>query len=117
MKRDEIFERLEPPPNGLGTLRARIERANRPRRVWRIPALAFAAAAVAVVIWIVVRRDDPVRAARQHQGSAEMALGLAPLPTTPATLDDDARATTALLEVQTSNPKVAFYWVGSTTWR
>jgi hypothetical protein len=116
MKRDEIFERLDPPPHGLLALRERIEGARRPYR-WRLPALAFAAVAMAMVIWVVVRRDDPVRAARLHGDTPEMALGLAPLPTAPATISDDARTTTAMIEVHTSNPNVAFYWVGSTTWK
>ena len=39
------------------------------------------------------------------------------MPAAVVTIEDDERATTALAEVPTRDPKVAFYWVSSTTWR
>jgi hypothetical protein len=39
------------------------------------------------------------------------------MPVAAAAIDDSARATTALAEVKTSNPRVAFYWVSSMDWK
>jgi hypothetical protein len=118
MKRDELFEKLEPPPGGLARLRARMDA--RPRRKRVVVPLAFAFAAAAIVLLVVVGRGraaDPLSAARQRGDAPEIALGLARMPGAAVTIDDEARATTALAEVPTQDPHVAFYWVSSTTWR
>ncbi len=119
MKHDEIFERLEPPHNGLARLRSRIDAGD--DRWWvsvaRVAPLAFVAAAIVLVIIVVTRRNDPIAEARHHTGTAEIALGIAPMPTETVAVDDDARTTTALTEVRTTNPNVAFYWVSSTSWK
>jgi hypothetical protein len=116
MRRDEIFERLEPPPGGLAALRARMDA--RPRRAHLLVPLALAVAA-AVVLLVVGRGRTPdlVAAARQRGDAPEIELGLAPRPASPVAVEREDRATTALAEVQTADPRVVFYWVSSTTWK
>ena len=116
MRRDEIFEKLDPPRDGLTTLRARM--ASPRRRARPLAALAFAAAAAAVVL-VVMSRDrgpDLVSAARQNGDTPEVALGLAPVPAAAVAIEPGHRATSALAEVHTTDPNVSFYWVSSTTW-
>jgi hypothetical protein len=118
VKHDDIFEPIDPPSGGLATLRARMEA--RPRVFRRVAPLAFAAAAVALVVLYFTRREsapDLVTAARMLGGVPEIALGLAPMPGVPVAIAADDRATTALAEVRTANPSVAFYLVSSTTWK
>jgi hypothetical protein len=122
MKHDEIFERLEPPPGGLGRLRARLvreeEKKARARRVTSL-GLGLVFAALSLVLFFTTRRTttDPVASARLHAGGAEVALGLATLRGGGVVVvDRESRATTAIAEVQTTNPNVAFYWVSSTQW-
>ena len=118
MKHDEIFERLNPPPGGLAALRARMDA--RPRVLRRVAPFAFAATALALLLFYFIRREsapDLVLAARLMGEAPEVALGLAPMPAAAAAIPAGDRATTALAEVRTSNPNVAFYWVSSTTWR
>jgi len=57
---------------------------------------------------------DLVAAARQHGAPEQVVLGLAPGLGRTAAPADGVRGTTALAEVRTSNPAVAFYWVSST---
>ena len=120
MKREDVFERLEPPPGGMAKLRERM--AARPavsflRAPRLVPVAAvLAIAAVLMLFWYRGRPPDLVAAARQHGGLEEGALGLAPASRGSAALPDKDRATTALAEVPTSNPTVAFYWVSSTAW-
>jgi hypothetical protein len=120
MRRDELFERLEPPPGGLASLRARMAapRRRRPSRARVGAVLAFAVAAAALVLVVASRGRAPdlVAAARQRGGTPEVALGLAPMPAAVVAIDPAERATSALAEVPTTDPNVAFYWVSSTTW-
>ena len=117
MKHDEIFERLAPPAGGLATLRTRLEaRGDRARRL-ALPAFALALAMLALFLWKRSAAPDPIAAARSSGGLAEVSLGLAPMPSVVVTIEEESRATTALAEVPTSNPNVAFYWVSSTAWR
>jgi hypothetical protein len=118
MKHEDVFEHLEPPPGGLARLRERMtpRRASIPRRLFPVAA-ALALAALVLLFWSRRTTPDLVAAARDRGGLDQVALGLAPVPSAPAALTDDARATTALAEVPTSNPTVAFYWVSSTAWR
>lgn len=51
MKRDEVFEVLEPPPHGLTRLRARMEERRARRFAWPVLVAVSAAAALAVVFW------------------------------------------------------------------
>lgn len=113
MKRDAIFERLDPPPHGLASLRARMDARRRTRAVRRIAPFAFAVVLVVIALVVARRRTDPVSVARQHADTAEIALGIAPMPTAAAMIDDSARSTSAMVEVRTENPNVAFYWVSS----
>lgn len=113
MKHKEVFERLEPPPGGLAKLRERIVQPSE-RRHFLPLAGAIAAAAALILVWSSGRAPDLVGAARQRGGLEEVALGLAPSPGPTAAVQE--QRTSALAEVPTSNPSVAFYWVGSTTW-
>jgi hypothetical protein len=115
MKREDVFERLEPPPGGVAKLRERM--TARPSSVARrlVPvAAALAIAAIVLLFWSRGTTPDLVAAARHRAGLEQVALGLAPAPGGSAVLTDEERATTALAEVPTSNPTVAFYWVSST---
>lgn len=118
MRRDEIFERLDPPSGGLASLRARMA-APRPSlaRRFAVPAFAVAAAAIIFVFLSRDRSPDLVTAARQRGDTAEIALGLAPMPAAAVAIDPELRGTSALAQVRTTNPNVAFYWVSSTTWK
>jgi hypothetical protein len=117
MKREDVFERLEPPPGGVAKLRERT--SARPSSMARrfVPvAAALAIAAVLLLFWSRGRTPDLVAAAHARGGLEEVSLGLAPALDRSAALTGDVRATTALAEVPTSNPAVAFYWVSSTAW-
>ena len=121
MKREDVFERLEPPPGGVAKLRERmsVRRWSMPARARRVAPFAAALAVAAVVLllfWPRGRAPDLLAAAREHGGADEVLLGLAPALARSAALTPDARATTGLAEVPTSNPSVAFYWVSSTAW-
>lgn len=111
MKREDVFERLEPPPGGLAGLRERITRPRETRRFVPL-AGALALAAGLLLVWSSDRTPDLVTAARQRGGPEEIALGLAPAHGEAAVVQ--AQTTSALAQVPTSNPSVAFYWVGST---
>jgi hypothetical protein len=117
MKHEDVFEQLEPPRGGLAKLRERMA----PRPSWMARRLVpmTAALAVAAVVLFLSRRGkapDLVAAAHHHGGVEEVSLGLAPSPGGPLVPTAGGRATTALAEVPTSNPTVAFYWVSSTAW-
>ena len=118
MKRDDVFERLEPPPGGMAKLRERMTARSSPAVRRLVP--TFAALAIAAVVLLFLFRSRPappdlVTAAR-HQGALEqVALGLAPSSGSPVALTAEERGTTALAEVRTTNPTVAFFWVSSTT--
>ena len=119
MKRKDVFERLEPPPGGLAKLRK--ELTSRPSSTARrfgpaAAALAIAAGLLLFLFWSRVTTPDLVAAARLRAGPEQIALGLAPASVESAALTDQERATTALTEVPSANPAVAFYWVGSTAW-
>ena len=115
MKREDVFEVFEPPAGGLSALRARLE-ARPLRRLRFAPIAAFAMAAAA--LYVLSRPDAPdlVKAAGRHADPSAVALGLAPMPEAPVALAREQRGTTALAEVKTSNPDVAFYWASSTAW-
>jgi hypothetical protein len=117
MNHDEIFERLEPPAGGLATLRTRLEARSNPARRLALPAFALAVAMLALFLSKQGAPLDPLAVARSSGGPAEVSLGFAAMPSAVVTIEEASRATTALAEVPTSNPNVAFYWVSSTTWR
>lgn len=119
MKRSELWRRLEPPPGGLAGLHARMHARPSVARRRATLALSFALAAGVLFFLVMSRRRalDPVAAARRQGAASEIALGLAPMPANPVAIDAEARATTALVEVRTYDPKVSFYWVSSTSWR
>lgn len=92
MKREELFEVLEPPPHGLTRLRARIDE-RRYLRVGRWLLVSAIAAAVLVVLWPRERVDllTPAAALTQQREAVE-ALG-------------DTRIT----PLTSTNPHVAVY--------
>ncbi len=120
MKREEVFEQLEPPAGGMAKLRERMTARPTVTSIFRarryVPvAGALAVAAVVLLWWYRGRAPDLVAASRQLGGLDQVALGLAPAPAGSASLTESGRATGALAEVPTSNPEVAFYWVSSTS--
>ena len=117
MKREDLFEQLEPPPGGVAKLRERMTARPSPLVRRLVPAAAARAIAAGVLLFWSRREKAPdlVAAARHRAGLEQVALGLAPAPAGSAALTEEERATTALAEVPTSNSKVAFYWVSSTT--
>jgi hypothetical protein len=114
MKRDELFDVKEPPNGGLARLRQRLD--ERPR-VFRWPIAVGLAAAIALLLLLVrARRDIPdlVAEASARGEASSIGLGLAPVPRSAVILEPSTM--TAMVEVTTSDPKVAFYWVSSTAW-
>jgi hypothetical protein len=116
MRREEIFERLDPPPGGLAALRARVD--PRPSRARRVVPLGLTIAA-AVVVFLVVRGRGPdlVTAARERGDASAVALGLTAMPAATAAIEPEDRASTALARVRTEDARVTFYWVSSTAWK
>jgi hypothetical protein len=113
MKREDLFEVLEPDEGGLVRLRQRLDEPARGRS-WTF-ALGGAAVAVSLVFFFLVRPRavDLIAAARIHGGVSGIELGITPAPDGPATLVPSP--TTAMLEVKTGDPRVSFYWVASTS--
>jgi hypothetical protein len=115
MKHEDVFEQLEPPHGGLARLRDRMSTQPSWMAQRLVPiAAALAIAAVVFLFWFRGTTPDLVAAARHRGGPEEVALGLAPALGGSAALTEEERATTALAEVPTSSPTVAFYWVSST---
>jgi len=114
VKRDELFDVLLPRKGGLARLRERLDEPARRSR-WPI-VLAVAAAALLVVLFLRAQGDVPdlVAEARARGDVSSIELGLAPFPAASVVLVPST--TTAMVEVATSDPKVAFYWVSSTNW-
>jgi hypothetical protein len=112
MKRDDVFERLEPPPGGLARLRSRLDR---PRsNAWRMAFVAVPALAVAALVVLVLgrpRAPDLLTAARENGGIEPAALGLAAPPQGVAVVDSQSAG---VIGVPTTDPKVVFVWVGTT---
>ena len=109
MKREDMFERLDPPAHGLARLRARLE-ARRPRRVLYY-AVALGVLAGVLAAWIT-RPRAPNLVARAHGRASveDVGLGFAEAPRGPVALVDD----TAIAQVKTSDARVVFVWVAST---
>ncbi len=92
MKRSDLFRRVEPPPGGLGRLRAAMRApASQPRR-WRWVASGALTAALASLAVLTRRPPAPAR-------------------TEPVQLAAADRETAGLVRVPTADPQVVFYWV------
>jgi hypothetical protein len=107
MKRNEVFEVLEPPPHGLTRLRARMA-TRRATRLLR-PALALALAFAAVVVLLFVPRAAPVDLTPDLRASLTgslLGLGSGGAPVTSL----DGRAA-AVERMPSGNPKVVLYRV------
>ena len=107
---DPLFERLAPPPGGLGALRSRLDEEEASLKwsslAWKLSAGA-ATAALAVFMLVQLTRPTPAPVDR----SAMVALGLAKPPSPlwiSAGHEDEAVSAVAL-----ADPKVIFYRVGS----
>jgi hypothetical protein len=111
VKREELFEVLEPDEGGLARLRQRLDEPARGRS-WAL-ALGGAAFAGSLLFFFLVRRHDVdlMAAAKIHGGVSGIALGITHAADGPVTLESSS--TTAMLEVKTTDPRVAFYWVAS----
>jgi hypothetical protein len=114
MKREELFEIEEPRRGGLARLRQRLDRPARGPG-W---ALVLGAATLALLLLLVAREREKASAlvaeARAHGGVSSIELGLAKRSSEPVTLEPSS--TMAMIEVKTTDPKVAFYWVSSISW-
>ena len=109
MKRDELFEVLEPPPQGLTRLRARVA-SRRADRLLR-PALALAFAAVVALLF--VPRAVPVDLTGDLRASLTgslVGLGSTGAPVTAL----DAQSV-AVERLPSGNPKVVLYRVAVLT--
>jgi hypothetical protein len=118
VKHEDLFEQIDPPAGGIAKLRARLDGAERTTRRARVAFVAVPAAlAVAAAVFLVLNRPratDLVSAARAHGDVDQVALGLAEAPQMSAAVTRQGQATAGLVQVQTQNPNVAFYWVAST---
>jgi hypothetical protein len=120
MKRNEIFERLDPPPLGVAKLRERLaahERRSAGRARIALVAVPTALALAAAVLLLVLTRPrvpDLVAAARSRGDLDGVALGLSDARQVSVSLAPERQATAGLVAVQTENPNVVFYWVAST---
>lgn len=103
MKRDELFEVLEPPPHGLTRLRARLAARRARRLLW--PALVSSLAALLVVLFVPREQPVDLRAAL-----ADSVFGAEGPPV--SALDGSALAVERL---PSSNPQVVLYRVASLT--
>ena len=115
MKRDELFEELVPRRGGLARMRKRLDEPARKPRGYVV--LAFGAAALLILLLLVRKHADVpdlVAEARAHGDVSSIELGLAPALGASVMLEPST--TMAMVEVTTSDPKVAFYWVSSTAW-
>jgi hypothetical protein len=113
VRREDIFEKLSPPPGGLAKLRGRLEVHD--GHPWaRIGGLTAVVVAVGLIL-VLGRRSsfDVVAAARFLGGPSEVGLGLAPPPEAPLTLTDEAQRTSAITRVPSSDPRVTMYLVGT----
>ena len=104
MKREQVFESLEPPPFGLERLRARL--AERRRRVSPLVLVGVLASALVVVLaWPKTQGVDLVALAR--------ASAAAPMVGVTSGDDVTALAETGVLRLPSQNPDVVLYRVAS----
>jgi hypothetical protein len=104
MKRQQVFEELEPPPFGLERLRARMR--DRRRRVSPLVLVGvMASALVVLLVWPKAPRVDLVALAR---GSAA-----GPLVGVSSLEDVTALEKTGVLRMPSQNPDVVLYRVAS----
>lgn len=102
MKREAVFEVVEPPPGGLTRLRARLDEARTSRPWWlAVPAVATAA----LVVFLVVGRSAPAPLALDAWSSA--ALGVTRPAPDVALLD----ASEPVVQVSAASSDVAVYFV------
>ncbi len=99
MKRDELFEVLDPPPGGLTRLRSRLAARSTRRRA--VLSLGSALAAACLVVLWVAPRETPglVMAAQALVATSREAV--------------EARGTTAVEAMPSSNPSVVLYRVSA----
>ena len=104
MKREQVFEELEPPPFGLERLRARM--AERRRRVSPLVLVGVVASALVVLLaWPKTPGVDLVALAR--------ASAAAPMVGVRSADDVTALEETGVLRLPSQNPDVSLYRVAS----
>lgn len=96
MRRDELFEVLEPPPHGLTRLRGKLASRRANRLLW--PALVLASAAAAVLLFLP-----------KSEAPAEFSAALAMEPGPPVSALDGQSL--GLERLPSGNPKVVLYRV------
>ena len=111
----ELFDPLEPPRDGLAMLRARLDRSRRSR--FRLRAIAAGAGAVALTALIVAVVGGPF-GQRSTPGPdpfrmIRISAGLQGPPTEAVTILAEQRNRSAVARVETRDPSIVFYRVGS----
>ena len=111
---EPLFAMLDPPPDGLAGLRARLdtERRGRMRRPrWRLAVLmAGLVGLVAIMVMLPPEPELP-----PELDLVRMHLGQLPPPTEAVTLVRESRTELALQRVPLDTDQVVFYLVGSMT--
>lgn len=108
MKKQQVFEVLEPPPHGLTRLKARLREERRAR--WTARTVLATVVGVAVALAVVVSRPEaaPLKLVARDGVTAGL-LGLAPAAGDPVTVLDASQA--AAVRLPSSNPDVVLYRV------
>ena len=106
MKREELFEVLEPPPHGLTRLRGRM--ATRQANRWLRPALLLAFAATMITLLVVPRAADQAEGP-QLDAALVTPLLQPSLGAPPVSALDGSKL--ALERLPSENPRVVLYRV------
>lgn len=112
---ERLFELLDPPPGGLARLRAGL-RADRGRRVRNrslAAAVATAAAAALLAVFLAPDEGAPSRLPGLESDLLAVKLGLAEPPAEVVSIRPDQRREYAVRRIPTSDERVVFYVVGS----
>lgn len=112
VRRGDLFERLEPPPGGIGRFRARLGEPRRSGATRFAAGLVLAgAAAAAMAIGVLRPRDESeVRGLLFARADpASVLLGFAPPPPDTVVLVEGEQTHAALARVPSDNPEVIVY--------
>jgi hypothetical protein len=105
MKLREVFDPLEPPPQGWARMKAQLDERRLPRWPWAL-AVAAAALLLAVAVWPRPRRATPAEVTDvMMRSAAALSFGLAPKGPTLAVIEGAAEP------LPSSDPNVLLYRV------